>query len=227
MVSLGVHDKKRGVTYPDHYSNELAELFGIYAGDGCLSVYRRGTAVEYRFVVSGNIEDRTYLEQVNSLVKKLFHLSSPIHIGRYKERRWAYVTYRSKCIVTYFEENGFSPRRKEHISVPEWITNDDVFVLYFLKGLFDTDGHLAIVIKGRFNAYPIFSFQLKPKEIIADCGRLFRSLGFKINVFFDRSEKDSRNGKVYIKNHIFINGWKNFLLWKEIIGSNNPKIWGN
>ncbi len=216
-------DKKRGVIFPAKFSNELAELFGIYAGDGCLSVYRRGTTVEYRFVVTGSVEDWSYLRYTDSLVKSLFNLSAPVQPRHDRNRNWTVLIYRSKAIVTYFQDNGFSPGRKEHIQIPPWINNDDVFALNFLRGLFDTDGHLAIVKKGRFNAYPVFSLQLKPKEMIVDVAKLLRYFGFKVNVYLDVVEKDRRYDKVWIKNHIYLNGWSNFLLWKELIGSSNPK----
>ena len=216
-------DKKRGVVFPLKYSNELAELFGIYAGDGCLHVCRRGTAVEYRFVVTGNATESSYLEYVNSLVKLLFNLSSAVGPRHYLNRNWSVLIYRSKGIVTYFEEKGYPPGRKEHISIPVWILDDDVFSLNFLRGLFDTDGHLAIVKKGRFNAYPVISIQLKPKEIIEEVFKLLEGFGFKANAYFDVAEKDRRTNKFSIKNHIYLNGWRNFILWKNIVGSSNQK----
>ncbi|MEM4255575.1 MAG: hypothetical protein QXR53_04605, partial [Candidatus Norongarragalinales archaeon] len=118
MVSLGMWDKKRGVIYPRHYSTKLAELFGIYAGDGSLSVYRRGTTVEYRLTISGSIADYSYLQHVDSVIRSLFNLGSKVLVRIWKNKRWTVLVYRSKAVVTYFEENGFPPRRKEHLFIP-------------------------------------------------------------------------------------------------------------
>jgi hypothetical protein len=54
---------------------EMAELFGVYAGDGCLAVYRRGTTTDYRLTVSGSLDDFEYLEWVRSIYFEAFRFS--------------------------------------------------------------------------------------------------------------------------------------------------------
>ncbi|MEM4255636.1 MAG: LAGLIDADG family homing endonuclease, partial [Candidatus Norongarragalinales archaeon] len=106
---------------------------------------------------------------------------------------------------------------------PDWVKRQDDFSASFVRGLFDTDGHIAIYAKGRFKAYPVISFKMKPKEIIADLAEVLKNLGFKAAVYFDVAQKDRRFNCKWIKNTLYLSGWRNFLLWKELIGSNNPK----
>lgn len=203
---------------------EIAELFGTYAGDGCLASYRNSTSSTYRLIVTGGIDDAAYHEKIGATVLNRFNVLGKKRKRQIGTRKWIVLIFQSKSLVKFFSDNGYSPGRKIDIGIPDWIKENSAFSAAFVRGLFDTDGYFILLPKGRINAYPKFTIQLKPKRLIKDLGVVLENLGFKPSYLFDLPEKDRRNGKVYIKNYAYLNGWRNFLLWREKIGSSNPKV---
>ncbi len=202
---------------------EMAELFGIYAGDGCLAFYRRGTTTDYRLTVSGSVDDFEYLERVRSIVWSRFGSFGALKDRQLPGKKWLEFICRSKFVVDYFSKNGYLPGKKTDIGIPDWIRSNSEFSAAFIRGLFDTDGHFMLLPKGRLGLYPKFAFQFKPRRLILELVELLRQLGFSPSIYLGVFKPDPKTGRIYEKNYAYLNGWRNFLLWREKIGSSNPK----
>lgn len=203
---------------------EMAELFGIYAGDGCLALYRRGTTTDYRLTVSGSMDDFEYLERVRSIVWARFGVFGALKARQLPGKSWMEFICRSKLVVEYFSENGYLPGKKTDIGIPDWIRSNSGFAAAFIRGLFDTDGHFMLLPKGRLGLYPKFAFQFKPRRLVSELTDLLGQLGFQPSQYLGVFKPDSKTGRIYEKNYAYLNGWRNFLLWREKIGSSNPKV---
>ena len=226
MPEFSMWDKRRGIFVPKEYTPVLAELFGVYAGDGCLAIYVRGTTTDYRLTISGSVDDEPYLQYVAGLIHTQFGVCSTLKPRREPGRAWLELICRSKAIVTYFAENGFASGRKRNIRIPEWIYAQPQFMVGFLRGLLDTDGYVGRIAKGKLGVYPVLSFQFKPKQLVIDASTSLIALGFKPCVCLDVQTIDGRTGAMSVKNHLYLNGWRNLLLWNKLIGSRNPKNLG-
>ncbi len=116
-------------------SADLAELFGIILGDGCIRkeqikiTLNRIIDKEYSFFVSNLI--RSQLGEMPSVIER----NNVIEIHLYGTE-----------LVKRLEENGLKQGNKTllQVKIPEWIIENDMYARRCLRGLFDTDGGLYI-----------------------------------------------------------------------------------
>jgi len=121
---------------------ELAELWGIMLGDGCvrkIKGYKLGT---YGIDIAGHSrDDKDYLSNfVKPLCEKLFGIAGRFHMS--KRSNCIHVILDGRRIVDFFEENGFKSGNKivNQVGIPNWIKEEDRFLSACLRGLYDTDG---------------------------------------------------------------------------------------
>ncbi|MFH0830168.1 MAG: LAGLIDADG family homing endonuclease [Candidatus Aenigmatarchaeota archaeon] len=199
-------------------SEKLAEFLGIMAGDGSMAVYRRGTKTDYRVIVSGDSrDDAVYLtKHVHSLVKELFGLE-PTYWYQ-KSQHTMHLVIRSKLLLEYLSSIGVNVGRKINMSIPEWILEKRIFILAYLKGLFDTDGGIYL----RNGTYPVVSLAQKSRKLVESVEKQLKANGFTVWVDYDIVRKDPR-GFVSTGHRLYISGKKNLGLWNKHIGFSNPK----
>ena len=113
---------------PEKLTPELAELIGMYIGDG--SNHRDGI----RFTIS----EKDIVERIRYLCKKLFNR----HITVCKTKSSAYeVSILSKQIKEWFEFLGIKKISARSAEIPEIIIrSNEECVSAFIRGLFTTDG---------------------------------------------------------------------------------------
>ncbi len=122
----------------------LFELFGIYVGDGCLSVNKRYK--ELAILGDINEEFEYHKDYVIPLFNKTVFIpltGKPIE-GKHCKTMGVYgiITFEKK-VVDYFISFGFKPGPKTNIKLPSIITESDKSLQkHFLRGLFDTDGSI-------------------------------------------------------------------------------------
>lgn len=127
------------------YSERLAELFGILAGDGHVG--------KYQVSMTTNAEtDIDHAKFVQKLFIALFKTDA--HISRRKSAKAVVVVLSSKIASEFFEKQGLTRGNKvaAQLEVPEWIRKNKKFSTAFVRGLFDTDGSVYVdthVIRGR------------------------------------------------------------------------------
>lgn len=219
MFNLTKQDIKRGLKIPNH-SKELAEFIGVLTGDGYINHYpKKG---DYVLDIAGDSRnDKEYLTNfVSELIKNLFGLKTNILFA--KNQNSVHIRLRSKSIIYFLKEMGFPLGYKNQIGIPNWIKKKDIFMRYFLRGLFDTDGSLAL--KRRYKQipyYPVTSIASKSKLLIDNC---FSWLNSKFSLCkYSENRYDKRTNKKYIIHKLEINGRKNANLWMNLIGSSNLK----
>ena len=222
-IKLSRNDIKRGLVLSRKPSRELAEFIGILSGDGYINFDNR--KYSYIIEVAGNkILDKDYLENyATNLIKKLFNVNPSIYLKKNQNTR--YVRILSKGIFNYLLKIGFKKGKKEQISIPKWIKNNDEFMIYFIKGLADTDFSLVLVKKPsiKFEYYPIVSLKMKSKILVKEVGNFLKKEGFKINIIEDEIQKDKRGYNDSVTSSLRISGRSNLEKWIKQIGFRNKK----
>jgi len=104
-------------------NEELAELWGIMLGDGCLQKIKGYKLGVYGIDIAGHSEDdREYLINfVKPLCEKLFMINSRIYQS--KRSKCLHINVDSRKVVDFFEENGFKAGNKiiNQVTIPNWI----------------------------------------------------------------------------------------------------------
>jgi len=123
--------KPQGIKLPQKLSVELAELFGLYMGDG--SNHRDGI----RFTIG--FENKELVDYIRSLSTSLFNKN--LSISKYDYRSCYEVALLSIEIKKWFEFLGVYKRSARQAMIPEILKNSkEDIICAFLRGLFSTDG---------------------------------------------------------------------------------------
>ena len=211
-------DAKRGIKLPKNHSKELAEFFGILAGDGYISFEKDRTQ---EIKISGHsIDDKDYhVNYICPLIKKLFGLLPKIRTVQGQKTRVVYI--RSVSINRFIRGTGYY-KRNGKIKLPQWIFKEAYFY-EFLRGLFDTDGSVAVKKKYRIKPYyPVLGITLKNKELISYIAYYLKKHGFKL-WWGALNDFDTRTNKYYLRYRVQLSGFKQLALWREKISFSNPK----
>ena len=216
------------------FNKEIAEICGIHAGDG----YLRNDGKRKELDISGNVEEKDYYDlHVIPLFNKVFNLNIK---GRFFPSRNTYgFVIREKKIIEFFHNELNFPYGSKSLIVksPIFIMNNPIFIPFFLRGLFDTDGCLNFDRKiGNSNHfkktkhfYPRFSFTTVSKQLAKDIIRLTKKEGFNFKEHIYIPKKETENtihtletyGKTALLNWIKKISPKNttkysrFLIWKK------------
>lgn len=201
----------------------LAEICGIHAGDG----YLRNDGKRREWDISGNIEEKKYYDQhVIPLFKKVFSIKIK---GKLFPHRNTYgFVIRDKKIVEFVHENlGFPYGKKSlKVKIPASILENLSLKKSFLRGYFDTDGHLGFgkkyglysEFKKTRHCYPRIMFTTVSENIVKSLKEIFEELNFNF-VYYTYQPKEQTES---LKYRIDINGPKNLKRWLCSIGINNP-----
>ncbi|MBR9679238.1 MAG: hypothetical protein GON13_03145 [Nanoarchaeota archaeon] len=224
-VSYSWKDKVKGVVLPTKLNSELAEDIGLMLGDGCINIYKRKHQVYYYAYISGNYsnEKEFYDDHILLLKNKLFN----VHLKAHKRSTNEYgIQICSKAIISfYLKIIGLPKGSKNNAKIPKCITentSNSKIIFPFLRGLFDTDGHIAFKKRKSVCKYPVISLTQKSIMIIKQVKEILTFYGFT-SYIYRKSSYDKRTKKVYVTHNLYLSGRKNFKNWVEKINSNNPK----
>lgn len=204
-------------------SPELSEVCGIHAGDGYLRM--RGSKGELD--ISGHLEEKEYYdEHVVPLFNKVFNLN--LKGRKFSRGTYGFVVYNKK-IAEFFNELGFPFGKKSTIvKVPEKILDSKSHVLYarFLRGLFDTDGHLGfkksygkyILFKRTRHHYPLINLTTVSKLLARNISFILKEIGIK-HFIYSYQPKDLRDNYKYV---VIISGKDRLDKWINQISIKNP-----
>ncbi len=201
-------------------SKELAEFFGILTGDGYINQYiypkRKVSVIE----ITGNKEkDFDYMKNyVPKLIKKLFNVSPKIYL-RENQNTIRVIIY-SKKIFNLIKEKGFPLGDKGEIEIPDWVAKENILFRKFIRGFFDTDGHLSLKNK-EGKKYPVIGLSSKSRTLLNQMKDFLDSLNITSYLGLNRGINSPRvkEGKRDYK--IQISGVKNTNLFFKEIGSSN------
>ncbi len=201
-------------------NKEIAELCGIILGDG--HIHKSCN----RITITGSLDDEVYhKKRVSKLFQNNFN-AQPIFFKQ-KHKNAHYIQIESKNVMDYLTKIGLSRGSKTNIATPYTIKNNKELIIYFLRGLFDTDGCLKFSKQSRnLSYYPRVRITAKKSQMAENIGILLRTLNFKYSMWMD---KRTKNTIVTYE----ISGKENAQKWFSLIRPNNPnkvkkyKFWLN
>lgn len=188
---------------------ELAELWGIMLGDGCVHKIKKYKIGVYKITVSGHsIDDKDYLLNfVKPLLERLFNIKGRSYQS--KSNRGLHIHLDSRRVIDFFEENDFKSGNKivNQVTIPDWIKNEDKLLASCLRGLFDTDGSFYQLTNQ--NSYQI-NFCNNNQKLLKDVRQSLLKLGINVS----RIMKNRR---------IVITRRSEIAKFYKLIGFSNPK----
>lgn len=202
---------------------ELAEICGIHAGDGYLRIRKNG---KIELDITGNIEEKTYYDDhVILLFNQFFGLN--LNGRNYTKGSYGFVTTNPQFKI--LNELGFPFGKKSLVvRVPTLIFESEDKLIYsgFLRGLFDSDGHIGFrkcygkykSFKTHFHHYPFISLTTISLKLAEEVSFMLKELGINnfVSIYSPRKLNENTTYK------IIINGVKRVNLWMNLIGSKNP-----
>jgi len=190
-------DQIKNIKLPLEMNEELAEETGIHLGDGCLST-------KNYFSVKCNKKEEKYVMYFFKLYKKIYGIELKLmqlkSVSGFEIYSKAIFEFKNKTLgISY-------GNKKERIEVPKMIIDTKNKGIYcsFIRGLFDTDGHVYITKR----YYPKISITIKSKKIMQQLYKILRKMGFIPTLY---------------RWTLTLNGTIMLNKWIKEIGSNNPK----
>ncbi len=198
--------------FPSEMSTGLAELIGIHLGDGSLYKDKK---YGYKICYYGNLKkDSLYMNYISKLFFKLFNIKPKK--GTYTKRNLIRLLVHSKKLFFFYKDCLKLPDgTKKNLRIPNYIKNNQNFLISFLRGLFDTDGCVTIQ-KFRKYKYPLIKISTKHKNFAREISSSLRSLDIPSFITIKKDKENHEGFDVVVRN-------KNTKKFFEIIGSNNPR----
>lgn len=191
-------------------TSEIAELIGLMAGDGCLSLDGKAK----RIYISGHKKDdlKYHQQTTKKLFKKIFN--KEVNIQFKKHENTLFIRFSDKRIFKELAKYLPIGKKYENLQIPNQILKNKKNLFAFTRGLSDTDG--CIVFSKQHRDYPYY-----PRiEITSKSQSLLQTLlsELKKNGFYGSV---SHKGKQSFR--LEFPGNKNLDRWLKIIGFNNKK----
>lgn len=155
----------------DEVRKAYAYLFGLYLGDGCITLNANGRSYRLRISL-----DKKYPQiikscmQVASTVLPDNKISLVESVGHYD------VSYHNKYLPEIFPQHGTGPKHLRDITLVDWQQAIvDEFPLEFFRGLYHSDGSRSQnIVKGKnYPRYFFSNFSPQIRQLFADtCDKL-------------------------------------------------------
>ena len=176
---------------------KMAELIGIYLGDGTLAKYFVRISGDRRY-------DEDYFKYISKLVKEVVQVNPSIRYDKRIEKNLIYIEFWSKKFCDFLvNELGlkYGDKIKNQVKIPQVIASKNTLLRACLRGLVDTDGFVGRDGKTfsiRFGAHNI--------SLLDQVETLGKNMGFF--TFRTKKETGTRN-------------WKLIKMYFEVVGSSN------
>jgi len=126
-------DGRKKIYGPLRKTTELSELIGILLGDGHIQKFPRTE----RFVITCGIDKSRYIKRIIDIIEKVFS-KKPSILKRKDENTADISLYQCELSKRLGIPSG--NKIKNNVGVPQWIKGKKDYIIYCLKGLFETDG---------------------------------------------------------------------------------------
>lgn len=203
---------------------EVAEICGIHAGDG----YLRDDGKRRELEISGGFDEKSYYDKhVIPLFNKTFNLNIK---GRYFYSKSTYgfvIRYPEINVIRFIHDLGFPYGKKSlSVKIPKFVLENDLLKRHFLRGYFDTDGHLSFTkrangsyseFKKTRHYYPRITLTTVSKNLAKEVRIILKELDFT----FSHYKNEPRGPNYSLQYKVDINGVNNIRKWMKIIGSKN------
>ncbi len=144
---------------------EICELIGTFIGDG----YLTNSGRNYTFGISGNKQlDEDYLKNyIKPLIKRNFPFTEP-RLHYRSDENTLMLRVNSKRFYNFFVSLGFNRGKKSKtVTIPEIISENDIFMAATIRGIFDTDGCIFFDKRPRYKKpYPRVTLQMTSRKLI-------------------------------------------------------------
>lgn len=194
--------KKIGVipgSYPDFKkSKELAEYIGVVLGDGNISEFPRTE----RIIISCNANNPGFINYYAKLTEKIFNKRPTV--SRILDKNSVRISLYQKNISKRLGIPSGN-RGGRDIKMPNWIFRNKVYLIKFLRGLFEAEGSLSVHKKTyTYN----FQFSNRNKSLLRITERGLRALGFNPEIRKNiairlRRKKEVKNFRELIKFRVY------------------------
>ncbi len=186
-------------------SKELAELIGIFMGDGHVGKYQSS-------ITTNSQTDVSHALYVKNLLEKLFNVRANLRFR--SDSKACELVVSSKEVSRFLESQGMpcGSKIRDGVRIPEWIIRNDVFIKAFLRGLFDTDGC-------------VYMDNHKYKNLVyKNIGIAFTNYELSILAFFkDQLESLGLHPTQKTKHTVFLRRSKEIQRYFDLVGTSNPK----
>lgn len=205
---------------------KFALLFGILAGDGCLSKHINKKDRAFHFIsITGNYyDDKPFFKTVvvpliNSLrkTKKETPVRERSNYGKIE------INFCDKELFNKMNKLGFPIGKKgQQLIIPQTFYEKEL-VKYVVQGFFATDGSLVLT-KNPNKFYPRIEGTGISKNLISQVCDYLKEVGM-IGYFYKakRNKIDDKWGIRQQQYRFQFNGKSNLLLFNELVGFINPK----
>lgn len=194
-------------------TKELAEIIGIYLGDGY--IYRKNRKYQIGFV--GNpITDKELFENLQKLILKEWSLKTKMKV----RERGLRLVFNSKEICNLFIEDLGLPHGKgkcEKVFVPEIIAKDWNLAKYTLRGIMDSDGTVFVSKKPRVEKYPSMEITTTSLILAEQLRKILLQKNFRVANIRKSLSKTNKIPAYRVPLH----GKKNIARWLHEIGFSN------
>ncbi len=196
IPQVSVYDLKRGIHFPKEINENLAELVGIYLGDGHLAktIYRD----EYKFQITGHMsQDKFYYEKfVIPLIRNIFNIEPKLRL-KSKENVFELDIY-SKDVFLFLVNNfGLPIGRKENITIPRVFFDESNILRSCVRGIMDTDFYFSLC-KDSISLGALFS----QESLVRSLKDAFSHLNIPCKTSFNHAQLDKRTNKTYVGHRI-------------------------
>ncbi len=229
-ISFSNSDIKRDVHLPNKLTSDLAELFGLMIGDGCIHLKEKpSNRRKYELFVYGHAQED--LDYHNIIISDLFYNLFNVrpYIRKISGTNGIKICVTSKSIINFFVKNmKYTPGNKldNSYKIPKYFfeTKDNKIISALIRGIADTDFYLVFKIrkdtKFKKHHYPLIGGQFASEKLTKQLKVLLNKLG--IHSYLEKGKR-KRNNRVFKHYRVVIVGKKNLEKWITIIGFSNPK----
>ncbi len=204
-------------------SQKWALLFGIMAGDGCLSHFVSKQKGEHFIIsVTGNYyDDKPFFREI-VIPLVIYFRRKNVNIKERPIGGRIDLNFCDKKLFYRIKDAGFPIGKKgPHLIIPEAFYKENL-LKYIIQGFFATDGSLVLT-KNPNKFYPRIESVVIHKVFLKQIYDYLVSIGLKGAYYKSKSKPDPRWKTSQEKYRIQFNGKKNLLFFDKLIGFVNPK----
>lgn len=172
--------------YSSHFSwvnEDLAELYGVLLGDGCLSLVG---GKRKRVLISGNLKNdlEYYKEVIRPMILRFFHVRG--YLQRKPKRGSIYFWFGSS-VFDFASNMGFPIGRKTELLIPPSIFSNKQFFWACIRGIFNTDGCVYARYSKPYGRqkkqyfYSVIQFRMKQPKLLLQMRTFLEGEGVDCN----------------------------------------------
>jgi len=220
MFNQRTYSKNKHIKFPKK-QKDLAELFGIIAGDGYINYYPKKYSSICEIVGDSRLEKDYLGIYLHNKIKKLFNIFPKIYVK--KNQNAMCLSIHNKPIIFFINKNGFPYGKKSDIKIPNWILENKSYMKRFIRGLFDTDGSLAIKKRYKIKPYyPVISISSKNKYPLYQVYDFLKNK-LKINFIKESRRAFKNDPRIFVLYRLQSSGFENTIKWFKLIKPSNKK----